>query len=55
MALTGLDATAAPAEALDLGAPVALLDGRPASAVAWVSALAARLTQDDVERHLGVS
>ncbi|CAA9412711.1 MAG: hypothetical protein AVDCRST_MAG35-1527, partial [uncultured Quadrisphaera sp.] len=55
VALTGTDATAVPAEALDLEAPVVLVDGRPASAVAWVSMLAARLTRHDLERHLGVA
>ncbi len=55
VALTGTDATAVPAEALGLGAPVVLLDGRPASAVAWVSLLAARLTRLDLERHLAAS
>ena len=43
---------AEPAAALDLPAPVVLLDGRPAGPVAWVSMLAARLTQHDLEQHL---
>jgi hypothetical protein len=53
VSLVDLSATAAPGSGLDLQAPVVLLDGRPATPVAWVSMLAARLTEDDLAQHLG--
>lgn len=55
VSLVDTAATAAPAAGLDLSAPVVLLDGRPATPAAWVSMLAARLTEDDLGRHLGTS
>ncbi len=52
VSLVDTAATAVPAAGLDLAAPVALLEGRPATPAAWVSLLAARLTEDDLARHL---
>jgi hypothetical protein len=41
-AVTGLDDTTTPADALGLGAPVARLDGRPASPARWMALLLER-------------
>lgn len=43
LALENLDATCSPAAVLDLGIPVGLLDGRPASVQEWTQLLAERV------------
>ncbi|MCL6094588.1 MAG: hypothetical protein M1519_01985 [Actinobacteria bacterium] len=56
LVLTGTDSTTSPAEILELGIPVAMIDNKPATPEMWAALIAARLSLDSeiVEESISV-